>query len=644
MKKSLFLLSFLIVLAVFFLAGARFGQRGIPRDLGTTSERQILHYVDPMNPANISSEPGIAPCGMPMEPVYADDDTFGLANGMGSSLSVSPGAVKINLRKQQIIGVQVGEVTHTKEILHLRALGRITPDENQVYPLISATDGWLEEINESTTGSLVNENQLLAQIKVYNYDFFSWQQRFRNEIGYTRYLGGSASPLTDTDYSRRRVTSGAGYQAGLPIPESEARLIRRRANISQMAHDAEHRHVAEPQSSAASRPDSEAPTENAPTGSSPPGMLPTTPQEPTSAPELEHTENMGEMAKGSDEEPGGSRKRNLLYGIKGRMELLNLGIEENQLKELAEKENYITHVDIRSPVNGYVLSRNVSSLQKIDRGVECFRIADLSRVWVEADVYEGEVKHIHPGMQARVSRPKQGQSSMATVSEVLPRYDAVSRSLKVRLILENPELIFRPDMFVDVEFLMTFPESISVPTGAVIDSGKRKTVYVVKGEGVFEPREVATGWQLNDRVEIVEGLQSGEQIVVAGNFLIDSDSRMKLAALRLMEDKAERPNHEQAAPAAVSPPPAAPSLPEPQIGKQPITPVEKSKDPVCGMMVRHDRAVEDDLTFDVDGRTYFFCSAECKEQFRQDPQRFLAEPAGGQAAPPSPAHGGHHHD
>jgi YHS domain-containing protein len=323
---------------------------------------------------------------------------------------------------------------------------------------------------------------------------------------------------------------------------------------------------------------------------------------------------------------------------------LNFGVAESQVTALADSGTYITHVDLRSPVNGYVLARTVSPRQKIDRGTECFRIADLGQVWIEADIYDLEASAIQPGMEARVSVPKQQRSVTAIVSEVPPRFDPASRSLKVRLILDNPEMIFRPDMFVDVEFLVTVPKSITVPAGAVIDSGKRKTVYVVKEEGIFEPRGVVTGWQLNDRIEIVEGLQPGEKIVVAGNFLIDSESRMKLAALRLMEDKAERPSHEQPAPAVAPPATAAPPPPTPQPAKQAMVPVEKSKDPVCGMMVRQDRAIADDLTFEVDGQTYYFCSADCKEQFQQDPQRFLTAPA----EPPAPTdvsgHGGHPHD
>jgi multidrug efflux pump subunit AcrA (membrane-fusion protein)/YHS domain-containing protein len=649
MKKSLSLVSILILLVVFFVAGTRFSQRGVPLNTNNTAERQILHYVDPMNPAHTTKEPGIAPCGMPMEPVYAEEGALGGSGLPGSMLSTSPGAVTINPRKQQIIGVQLGEVTRTKETHRLRALGRIRPDENQVFTLVAATDGWLEEVNESTTGSLVNENQLMAQIKVYNYDFFSWQQRYLTELGYTNRLPVSTTPLAGADQSRRRVTTGAGYQAGLPISESEARMIRRGSTISQMASAAEQQRTAEPPSPEVEpMPGNPPPARHTRASSQPtPGMATATPPpEPASPSGMDHSEHMDGMVPERDEGSGGSRDKNLLYSSKGRLELLNFGVVENQLKELTENGSYITHVDLRSPVNGYVLERKVSSLQKIESGAECFKIADLGRVWVEVDLYDSEAKHIQPGMEARISLPKQSEHFTATVSEVLPRFDAVSRSLKVRLEMDNPASLFRPDMFVDVQFLIPLPEAVTAPSSAVIDSGKRKTVYVVVEEGVFEPREVATGWQTSERIEITEGLQPGEKIVTSGNFLIDSESRMKLAAARLMEDKAEQPAPSQALAAAVAPTPAAAPAPQPTMpaADPQKSSADKIKDLVCGMTVNQDQAMADGLTAEVDGKTYSFCSADCKEQFEQDPQRFLTEKADKPVHSDAPAHGGRSHD
>ena len=116
------------------------------------------------------------------------------------------------------------------------------------------------------------------------------------------------------------------------------------------------------------------------------------------------------------------------------------------------------------------------------------------------------------------------------VSKVLPQFDPVSRTLKVRLELDNPGYVLRPDMFVDVEFPVTLPPALTVPSDAVLDSGLKKTVFVDRGNGFFEPRQVETGWRFGDRVEITKGLMAGEQIVISGNFLIDSESRMKMAA------------------------------------------------------------------------------------------------------------------
>jgi multidrug efflux pump subunit AcrA (membrane-fusion protein) len=115
------------------------------------------------------------------------------------------------------------------------------------------------------------------------------------------------------------------------------------------------------------------------------------------------------------------------------------------------------------------------------------------------------------------------------VSDVLPALDATTRSLKVRLEMDNPKNLLLPEMFVDVEFPINLPSTLTVPASAMLDSGRKKTVFVSLGNGRFEPRTVETGWRFGDRVEIIRGLISGEKIVTSGNFLIDSESRMRLA-------------------------------------------------------------------------------------------------------------------
>ena len=440
MKKPFFTLLFLVLLIGSFLGGAWYSQHGAGKNTG--EERRILRYVDPMNPVNVSDKPGIAPCGMPMEPVYGDEDSDGPGIS-GAGLSMSPGTVKITPQKQQVIGVRVGAVERMSGAYEIRTLGRITPDENRIYPLIAGTDGWLEDIHGNTTGSLVKKDQLMAQIKIYSYDFFTWQQRY----------------------------------------------------LAELANRGQRRHPATP----------------------PEGKLPSL--------------TLG-ITKQLTRDPLDERADAALYANKSELELLNLGVGGAQIEGLARTAQYVSAIELRSPIAGLVISRSISSHQRVDRGTECFKVADISRVWVIADVFNAEAQYIRPGIRARVSLPGQGRLYEARVSDVLPKFDAATRSLKVRLEMDNPKNMLLPEMFVDVEFRITLPAATTVPASAVLDSGRKKTVFVALGDGFFEPRTVVTGWRFGDRVEIVEGLLPGEQIVVSGNFLIDSESRMKLVEPR----------------------------------------------------------------------------------------------------------------
>jgi Cu(I)/Ag(I) efflux system membrane fusion protein len=222
-----------------------------------------------------------------------------------------------------------------------------------------------------------------------------------------------------------------------------------------------------------------------------------------------------------------------------RNALRNLGMSEHQLDEIMRTRQGADQVEIRAPEAGFLLTRNITLGERFQRGTELYRIADLSHVWVLADIFENESRHFRPGVVAKVSNPAQNRTFQARVSDVLPQFDATSRTLKVRLEADNPGYALRPDMFVDVEFPVRLPPALFVPVEAVLDSGTKKTVFVARGNGFFEPRRVETGHWLGDRVEITKGLKVGEQIVVSGNFLIDSESKMRLAAAG-MQQKADR--------------------------------------------------------------------------------------------------------
>ncbi len=131
---------------------------------------------------------------------------------------------------------------------------------------------------------------------------------------------------------------------------------------------------------------------------------------------------------------------------------------------------------------------------------------------------------------ATVNLPQEGKKVRARVSDVLPQFDPATRTLKIRLEADNPGFVLRPGMFVDIELPTRVPPGLSVPVDAVLDSGLKKRVFIDRGNGFFEPREVETGWRLGDRVQVISGLKADDRVVVSGTFLMDSESRLKATA------------------------------------------------------------------------------------------------------------------
>ena len=207
--------------------------------------------------------------------------------------------------------------------------------------------------------------------------------------------------------------------------------------------------------------------------------------------------------------------------------LRNLGLSEAQIRQMAESHTLPETVDIVSPVDGFILSRNISPGQHFDRSTEFYRIADLSQVWIVADVFGSDAQSIHASAAARVTLPDQRGTFSARVGDVLPQVDPETRVLKLRLEANNAGYALRPGMFVDIELPVGGAAGLTVPQDAVIDSGEGQRVFVERSPGVFEPRTVQIGWRSGDRVEIVHGLAEGERVVVEGTFLVDSESRLK---------------------------------------------------------------------------------------------------------------------
>ncbi len=218
-------------------------------------------------------------------------------------------------------------------------------------------------------------------------------------------------------------------------------------------------------------------------------------------------------------------------------QLRSLGMGEPQIKALARTREITHDITLTSPVNGVVLSRDLSPGQRFDRGMEFYKIADLSKVWIIADIFGDEAQWYRPGARVRATVRELGKTIYAVVGQTPPLFDTTSRTLSLRLEASNPHVELRPGMFVDLELNAPAPAGISVPEEAVLDSGMRKIVYVEKSEGMFASTPVETGAAYGNRVTITHGLNEGDRVVVSGNFLIDSESRMRSSSAMLPAEK-----------------------------------------------------------------------------------------------------------
>ena len=311
--------------------------------------------------------------------------------------------------------------------------------------------------------------------------------------------------------------------------------------------------------------------------------------------------------------PGAVNKQGV-SSIQGYTDRLrNLGLSDAQIQQMAESRQLPETVNIVSPVDGFILARNITPGQHFDRSMEFYRIADLSRVWILADVFGSEAQNFRPGTIAKVTLSDRGRSFSARVSNVLPQVDPATRTLKLRLEADNPGFALRPDMFVDIELPVPVRAGLTVPLDALIDSGREQRVFVERSNGVFEPRRVQTGWRSGDRVEIVHGLVEGERVVTSGTFLVDSESRLKSAG----QATPTQPEHQD-----------VPARTKTEHGL--AATAAKVKDAACGMMIDKAKAVAEGNTLERDGVTYYFCSESCKKKFSAQPEHYLALNPSGQ--------------
>jgi Cu(I)/Ag(I) efflux system membrane fusion protein len=231
------------------------------------------------------------------------------------------------------------------------------------------------------------------------------------------------------------------------------------------------------------------------------------------------------------ESGGDGRSNSLLRAARNR--LLLFGVAAGDVEAIEKRGEPQEHLPIRSPVSGYVMEKNVSQGTAFEPGARLYRIAPLSRVWIEAEVYEQELASVAPGQRAEVRLPSlPGRTFEAKVAYVYPTLDLATRTARVRLELPNPELELRPGMLANVRLFVDRGERLLVPQSALLHAGVRTFVFRALGDGRFRPQQIEVGMRAGEQVEVLSGLEPGDEIVASGTFLIASESRLRAALER----------------------------------------------------------------------------------------------------------------
>ncbi|MFZ5774373.1 MAG: efflux RND transporter periplasmic adaptor subunit [Thermodesulfobacteriota bacterium] len=211
-----------------------------------------------------------------------------------------------------------------------------------------------------------------------------------------------------------------------------------------------------------------------------------------------------------------------------RQRLLLLGVGEGQIATLAKNGPPRTSLAVHTPLSGVVIEKMVQQGQYVNIGDVLFSIADLSSVWVEAEVYEHEFPEIGIGQEVQIrSSAYPDRSFFGRVGLVYPFLDSKTRTVKVRIELANPGMELRPEMFVNAVIRTPLAPTIAVPVSAVLDTGKRRVVWIESSPGMFEPREVRVGRQAGGLVQILSGITAGDKVAISGGYLIDSESQLQ---------------------------------------------------------------------------------------------------------------------
>lgn len=227
----------------------------------------------------------------------------------------------------------------------------------------------------------------------------------------------------------------------------------------------------------------------------------------------------------------------MLDSVHRRLEFYD--ISKREITALEKSGKVRRTLTIRSPFKGVVTHKNAVEGGYVKAGETIYQIVDLSRVWVEAHIYEYELSRVKPGLKAEMTLPYlPGEKFSGTVAYIYPYMQRQTRDVVIRLEFANPDGVLKPDMYADIHVHTQTGEGLIIPSEAIIRSGERNLVFVSRGKGKFTPREVRLGITVDGgKTHILSGLAPDEEIVTSGQFLLDSESKLKEAVQKMLEAK-----------------------------------------------------------------------------------------------------------
>jgi RND family efflux transporter MFP subunit len=381
-----------------------------------TAERQVKHWVSPMDPTYIREAPGKDYMGHDLVPVYED--------------GAAPGQIVIDPVTIQNMGVRTAAVERRGLERTIRTVGLVGYEETSQYSVNSKIEGWIERFHINQTGQKVKKGQPLMEI--YSPELVAAQQEYLLALENSRRLGHS------------------------PFPE---------------------------------------------------------------------------IGAGADRLLNAARTR-----------LQNWDISNRQIEELERTGQVRRTMTLHSPYGGVVTEKPVTEGMRIMPGMELLQISDLSRVWVNADIYEFELPWVKVGLSATVELPFAVDARLeGKITYIYPYLSGETRTARARIEFPNPGLELKPGMYANVRIAaQPVKDTLAVPASAVLRSGRQQTVFVALGEGRFEPRVVTTG--VSDDagfIQVLSGVRLGERVVTSAQFMFDSESRLQEAIQKMMQPKPE---------------------------------------------------------------------------------------------------------